>query len=178
MRREGWDVDILAHARRGGVVIGLCGGFQMLGQRISDPEGLEGPVGDSLGLGLLDISTTLTGTKTLTAVRGHEIASGDAITGYEMHLGHSSGPGMARPWFKLAGGFGRAEGAVSASGRVRGTYLHGVFAADAWRDRFLRSLGGDGAEIAYESGVEAALEALADHLENAIDVMALFAMAQ
>ncbi len=168
LRAEGWDIDILAHHRRGGVVMGLCGGFQMLGQCIDDPDGLEGEAGQSPGLGLLDITTTLARHKHLRAVGGQDIASGARVTGYEMHMGVSHGPGLARPWLRLDPH--RPEGAVSANGLVSGCYIHGLFADDGFRSAFLQRLGGAGAAVAYEAGVEASLDALAAHFEQHLNI--------
>ena len=177
VREQGWDIDILAHRRRGGLVVGLCGGFQMLGRRIEDPEGLEGPPGGADGLGLLETTTLLLPDKTLREAVGREETSGETVHGYEMHLGETAGPGLGRPWLRLDDG--RTEGAVSADGRVFGSYLHGIFAADGFRRAFLDRLrGGRASEIAYEAGIEAALDALAAHLEEHVDVDRLLALAR
>jgi adenosylcobyric acid synthase len=137
-RGEGWDVDLAAHVRRGGFVFGLCGGFQMLGREISDPDGIEGPPQTAAGLGLLDISTALTGAKVLRQVTGS--AYGAPFEGYEMHMGVSSGAGLARPFVHFDDG--RPDGAVSANGRAAGCYVHGLFASDAFRQAWLTSAGG------------------------------------
>ena len=164
VKAEDWDVDIAAHVHRGGLVVGLCGGYQMLGTRISDPDGIEGVAGEELGLGLLDVETVLTGDKTLEQVTGVEASSGISIAGYEMHIGLTEGPDRHTPWFHLADG--REEGALSSSQQVMGTYLHGVFAADAFRHDVLSRLReGRQGGTAYEQGVEEALDALAKHLE-------------
>jgi len=173
LKSEDWDVDIAAHIHRGGLVVGLCGGYQMLGQRISDPDGIEGDAGEELGLGLLDVETSLTGDKTLEQVKGIEPATATPVQGYEMHIGLTEGPDRHTPWFHLDDG--REEGARSPSGQVLGTYLHGVFASDQFRHDFLSSLrehrqGG----AAYEAGVEQALDALATHLDGCLDLDALF----
>ncbi|MEO5338704.1 MAG: cobyric acid synthase [Magnetospirillum sp. WYHS-4] len=177
LREEGWDIDIRAHLRRGGMVVGLCGGFQMLGRRIDDPDGMEGPPGGADGLGLLDVATVLHPDKTLRETAGREVASGAAVRGYEMHLGETSGPDLAAPWLDLdADG---PEGATSKDGRVLGSYLHGLFAADGFRRTFLARLrAGRTAGAAYEAGVEAALDALARHLEEHVDVDRLLALAR
>ena len=167
LRGEGWDIDLAAHVRRGGHVLGLCGGYQMLGRAVHDPQGYEGPPGSAAGLGLLDVETTLTGDKTLTAVAGTHAATGQPLTGYEIHLGRTTGAGTARPFARIGD---RADGAVSASGRVAGTYLHGCFAADGFRRAFLAGLGVAPGHLAFESEVEAALDGLAAHLEAAIDL--------
>lgn len=172
LRREGWDIDLFAHHRHGGMILGLCGGFQMLGRRIVDPEGREGPPGEAAGLGLLDIVTVLGGGKRLAAAEGHEIASGAPVSGYEMHLGETTGPGLARPMLRLGG---QDDGASSADGLVAGTYLHGLFASDGFRRAFLQRLGAAPGAGAYEAMVEATLDALADHLESSLDLDAIFA---
>ena len=176
LRREGWDIDILAHHRRGGAVLGLCGGFQMLGRQISDPEGIEGPPGTVPGLGLLDVDTVLTGNKRLEAVTGTSCADGIGFSGYEMHLGRSTGPDTARPVLRLADG--RADGAGSPDGRVQGTYAHGLFGHDAQRAAWLARIGAVAAPRSHEAEVEAVLDALAAHLERHVDVGALLGMAE
>ena len=173
LRREGWDVDIAAHVRRGGHVLGLCGGYQMLGRRVADPEGLEGPPGADPGLGLLDVETTMAGDKRLARVAGVHRASGAAVAGYEIHLGRTAGPDCARPWLTIDG---RPEGATSPDGRIAGAYVHGVFAADGFRAAWLAGFGAASA-LAYGAGVEATLDALADHLKAHLDVDGLMALA-
>jgi len=101
-RAQGWDIDLFAHVRRGGRVLGLCGGYQMLGRRIADPKGAEGPAGEVAGLGLLDVETTLRGDKALVAVAGTCLANGARFEGYEMHIGRTTGPGTARPLLRYA----------------------------------------------------------------------------
>jgi adenosylcobyric acid synthase len=174
LRAQGWDIDVLAHARRGGRVIGLCGGYQMLGTRIADPTGIEGPPGEAAGLGLLDVETVLGGAKTTAPASGRHLASGTAVTGYEIHLGRTVGPGCDRPFLDLAG---RPDGAVSCDGRVGGTYLHGLFGSDAFRRAFLAGLGAP-STLAYDEAVEAALDALADHVEAHLDVEAVLGIAR
>ncbi|MCK5623788.1 MAG: cobyric acid synthase CobQ, partial [Alphaproteobacteria bacterium] len=176
LREQGWDIDIKAHLRRGKPVIGLCAGYQMLGARLDDPEGTEGPPGAVEGLGLLDIETVLTGDKRLVEAEGREIATGEPVRGYEMHIGKTSGPGLARPMLEIAG---HPDGAVSPDGLVMGCYLHGLFAADDFRRAFLSRLreGRPQAE-AYETKVEATLDALAKHLEANCDLDALLAIAE
>jgi adenosylcobyric acid synthase len=175
LRQQGWDIDILAHSRHGGHVLGLCGGYQMLGRRIADPEGREGPPGEALGLGLLDVETVLGGDKRLAEIAGVDIASGMAVRGYEMHLGAMSGPGLARPMLDLGG---RADGAVSPDGRVAGCYLHGIFASDPFRRAFLARLGAAAGGLEYEAMIETVLDRLADHLEQHLDLAALLAAAR
>lgn len=175
LRSEGWDIDLLAHVRRGGRVIGLCGGYQMLGRCIDDPDGVEGRAGSLRGLGLLEVDSVLTGRKTLVETEGVEHSTGMAVTGYEMHMGKTSGAGLASPMLEVAG---RPQGAVSADGRVAGCYLHGLFGADAYRHALLAQLGASlPSDVAYEARVEATLDALADHLEAHLDIDALLELA-
>jgi adenosylcobyric acid synthase len=174
LRDEGWDIDILAHRRHGGHIIGLCGGYQMLGRTVADPSGIEGRQGIVAGLGLLAIDTVLGGQKRLAAVAGVDLVSGMPVAGYEMHLGITTGAELERPMLRLASG---CDGCVSADRRVVGCYLHGLFASDPFRRAFLARLGTASA-IAFEERVEAALEALADHLEGCLDLPALLAAAQ
>ncbi len=174
IREQGWDIDILAHHRRGGRVLGLCGGYQMLGRTISDPDGVEGPAGTVAGLGLLDVGTVIGGDKTTVTVTGRHVATNDPVAGYEIHLGHTDGPDCARPFLDLDG---RPDGAQSGDGLVAGTYVHGIFSGDDFRRAFLRGLGGGTAKVSYEARVEAALDALADHLEGHVDIDRMLAIA-
>jgi adenosylcobyric acid synthase len=173
LRANGWDVDIAAHHRAGGRVLGICGGYQMLGRTIADPEGIEGAPGTSKGLGLLDVETTLTPVKQLRVERATHAASGEVISGYHMHMGETRGQDRDRG-FAIVDGAG--EGAVSPDGRIMGTYLHGLFAGDGFRRAFLGNLASP--DLAYEAGIEATLDALAVHLENHLDIDALLALAE
>ncbi|HLI21224.1 MAG TPA: cobyric acid synthase [Stellaceae bacterium] len=175
LKRAGWDVDIKAHRRRGGHVLGICAGYQMLGQRIADPDGIEGAAGEAEGLGLLKIETVITRDKLLAEARGTEIASAAPVAGYEMHMGRSHGADSARPMLRLDG---RADGAVSSDGRVMGCHLHGLFASDAFRRAFLQRLGAvPDPDLIDERRVENALDALARHLETHVDLDALLQVA-
>ncbi|MFW5834689.1 MAG: cobyric acid synthase [Pseudomonadota bacterium] len=167
LRAEGWDIDLLAHVRRGGRVLGLCGGYQMLGRTITDPDGIEGESGRDPGLGMLAVDTVLTGDKMLTTCRARAWPDGPEADGYEMHVGRTDGPDRERPAFAIDG---RAEGAVSPCGRIMGTYLHGLFAADAFRRWLLGEWGAESAELAYRRTVETTLDRLADQLEKELDV--------
>jgi adenosylcobyric acid synthase len=174
LKGQGWDTDIRAHVRRGGSVLGLCGGYQLLGRTIDDPHGSDGRAGRTDGLGLLDVETTMSADKTTRPVRGRHCASGTAIDGYEIHLGESRGGDCARPMLTIDG---RPDGATSQDGRIQGTYVHGLFANDAFRRAWLAGFGAASA-IAYESRVDQALDALADHLAAHVDVEAVLAVAR
>ncbi len=176
LKAEGWDVDIRAHVRRGGRVLGLCGGYQMLGRSVADPKGIEGPARTVDGLGLLDVATRLTGTKRLAAVSGTSLPDGVPFTGYEMHVGETAGPDTARPVLRFADG--RTDGAASRDGRVAGTYVHGLFGHDRYRAAFLAGLDAAGSDLAYEVEVDAVLDRLAAHLEAHLDCDRLLALAR
>ena len=175
LRAEGWDIDLKAHVRRGGLVLGLCGGYQMLGHSVADPQGLEGAPGTVPGLGLLDVATTLLPDKTLRRVAATHVASGAALEGYEIHLGRTEGADCARPFAMLEG---RPDGAMSASGQVMGSYLHGCFSSDNFRAKFLVSLGIKASELRFENTVETTLDQLAAHLEANLDLDLIWSLAR
>ena len=166
LRERGWDRNIVESARRGVPVIGICGGYQMLGRSVRDPEGIEGPVREARGLGLLDVETELRPRKTLRNVAARDARTGTALDGYEIHMGVTTGPDAERPWLTVDG---RAEGAISASGNVRGAYLHGLFADDAWRSQLLRELGIADDASSYRARVDEALDAVAERLSTLVD---------
>lgn len=174
LRAQGWDIDILAHRRRGGAVLGICGGYQMLGRRIADPLGIEGDPSDIAGLGLLDVETALTPEKALRRVRG--VALGAAFEGYEMHMGETTGPGTAHRFACLDGT--RADGAIHADGRVFGTYCHGLFAAPGLRAAVLARIGARSNGADHDHAVDAALDELAGELERHLDIDGLLALAR
>jgi len=174
LRAEGWDIDLTAHIRRGGHVMGLCGGYQMLGQWIDDPDGIEGPAGPVAGLGHLDISTVMRPEKRLAQTRARCRITDTQVTGYEIHLGQTTGPDCARAWLDIDG---RHEGAANATGRVRGCYLHGLFASDDFRAAYLAGRGG-ASDLQFEDGVEETLDALAAHLETHMDLDRLLSLAE
>ncbi|MEM7694390.1 MAG: cobyric acid synthase [Pseudomonadota bacterium] len=170
----GWDIDLRAFVRRGGTVLGLCGGYQILGRAVHDPNGLEGAPGHSAGLGLLDIETTLAAPKTTVTVDGvSALAQGVPLSGYRIHMGRTAGPDCARPFAQLATG---PDGAVSPSGRVMGAYVHGVFASDPLRAWFLARLGA-AATLDYDATIETVLDDLATHLAKNLDIDALLQIA-
>jgi adenosylcobyric acid synthase len=177
LRAAGWDGDLLAHRRRGGRILGLCGGYQMLGESIADPDGIEGPPGAAAGLGLLAVATVLGGDKRVSAATGVD-ADGVGFTGYEIHLGTTTatGNGEVTPLLRLADG--RADGAATPDGLVCGCYVHGLFVDDAQRAAWLRRLGGTPSPHRHAAAVEATLDALAAHLERHMDVPRLLALAR
>jgi len=180
LRREGWDIDILAHVRHGGRVLGLCAGFQMLGRAVHDPDGIEGAPGTTPGLGLLELETTISSQKRLINLEFNDRRSGCRVSGYEMHMGRTIGTGLDQPWLRLDDGRGkiRPEGAVSADGRVMGGYVHGIFSSDAFRAHWLNQVGAESAELDFEARIERALDDLADHCEANLDLDALLALAR
>ncbi len=176
VRETGWDIDLAAHVRRGGMVLGICGGYQMLGRSISDPSGIEGPVGTVAGLGYLDVDTTLTSDKTLRHVAGQSLPDGQPFQGYEMHVGHTDGPGCQRPL--LVFDDGRSDGATSDGGLVAGCYVHGLFADNDQRRAWLDRLDAAASALDYHAVVERTLDALATHLEQHLDCDRLLALAR
>lgn len=173
MRAEGWDIDILSHHRQGKPILGICGGYQMLGKRISDPDGIEGEPGSIEGLGLLDIETRLTGTKSLERVAG--TAWAQSFQGYEMHLGSTEGPDCAHPFARLDDG--RVDGAISADGLVSGTYVHGLFASTGARAGLIASIGVHSEGVDYSASVDRALDDIAEQLERHVDIDAMIKIA-
>jgi adenosylcobyric acid synthase len=173
LRAQGWDIDLAAHVRRGGAVLGICGGYQMLGRRVADPNGIEGTPGRADGLGFLDVETVLTERKTLGRFAGTDIAHNAAVRGYEMHMGRTEGVDCARPMLRNGA---RSDGAVSADGRIMGCYVHGLFVENEFRRAYLNNLNGDFAStLDYAVGVQAALDELADAIEAHLDVDRLIA---
>ncbi|MEQ1615400.1 MAG: cobyric acid synthase [Hyphomicrobiaceae bacterium] len=175
LRQHGWDIDISAHRRRGGHILGICGGYQMLGTRVADPLGIEGPAGETPGLGLLDVTTEMSADKRLSRVTAVHAASGLAVDGYEIHIGRTTGQDGKRP-FAFVGGM--PEGAMSADGRVMGSYLHGLFTSDAFRHAFLQRIGIAASGQIYGHRIDETLNALADHCERHLDVDGLLEVAR
>ena len=175
MRAQGWDIDIRAHVRRGGRVLGVCGGFQMLGRTVADPDRIEGEAGSAEGLGLLDIDTVLTGDKVLEPCRGRTLVGDGAYEGFEMHIGRTTGEGLTRPMLVREDGSG--EGAVSADGRVSGCYVHRLFDSGEARTALLAELGVAAQAIDHRVCVDAALDEIAEALETHLDIAALAKLA-
>jgi adenosylcobyric acid synthase len=174
-RENGWNSDLADHRRRGGHIVGICGGYQMLGRLVRDPDGVEGTVTEMEGLGLLDVETVMEPEKTVRNVSAHSVRFGTPLSGYEIHLGRTVGPDCLRPTVVINGA---DDGATSSDGKVFGTYLHGLFGADAFRARFLESLGIAGSGVDYRAEVDRALDAIANHLETHLDCDAIFALAR
>jgi adenosylcobyric acid synthase len=168
--RNGWRAQIVDHATRGGHVVGLCGGYQMLGRVVRDPLGIDGTPGEAEGLGLLDIETVMHPAKTVRNASARSVLHDVPLTGYEIHLGETTGPDCVRP---VAAIDGRPDGAMSADGRVMGTYLHGLFDAGAFRRAFLAGFGVGAEAVDHRARILDALDAIADELEAVVDVDAL-----
>ncbi|MEC3863077.1 cobyric acid synthase [Mesobacterium sp. TK19101] len=175
LREQGWDIDLVAHYRRGGHVLGICGGYQMLGRSVADPEGIEGAPGVTEGLGLLDVETVMSPDKRLTRVTAEHAGTGLSVEGYEIHIGRTEGPDRARPFARIDG---IDEGAISGCGRVTGSYLHGLFGADEFRAAYLGGLGVAASGQSHARRIEATLDALADHMEAHLDVAGMLALAR
>ncbi|WP_394182235.1 cobyric acid synthase [Yoonia maritima] len=174
-RAQGWDIDLAAHVRRGGHVLGICGGYQMLGHEVIDEDGIEGPPCRVNGLGLLDVKTVMKPHKRLARSNATYLPTGDDVRGYEIHIGETTGPDCDRAWLSLDG---RGEGAATANGQIMGCYLHGLFEADAFREVFLSRLGKPVTGHQYADGVDTTLDALAAHLETHLDIDQLIALAE
>ena len=172
--RNGWDEGLRNHVSRGGQVIGICGGYQMLGRRIADPDGIEGEVRQIEGLGLLNVETVLAGEKTVRNSEPQLTANGLALSGYEIHMGRTDGPDCLRPMIDTVHG---PDGAISADGRVMGCYLHGLFSSDAYRRHLLGGFGVEGGGN-YRQRVEDALDELAQAMETHLDVEGLLGTAK
>ncbi len=168
LRATGWHIDLAAHVRRGGLVLGICGGYQMLGRRISDPGGVEGEVSSVEGLGLLDVETELTGNKTLREAGGRTTSDAIPFNGYEMHVGRTFGPGTANAMVRFSDG--RGDGAIDGGGRIAGCYVHGLFGHDLQRRAWLARLGASASGLAYEAHIDETLDALAAHLECHVSI--------
>ncbi|MFT5013961.1 MAG: adenosylcobyric acid synthase [Dinoroseobacter sp.] len=176
MQAQGWDHDCIAFARTGGRIFGICGGYQLLGKNIHDPDGIDGVVGSIEGLGLLDVVTTMQGGKTVSPMEATHSASGVGVQGYEIHMGNTTGPDAARPFARLTSG--RQEGSTSASGLVQGTYLHGIFSSNEFRKVWLDQFGEQvSTEFDYDHHVEECLDEVARGLAAELDIPRLFAEA-
>jgi adenosylcobyric acid synthase len=167
---QGWDIDVKSHARHGGAVLGLCGGYQMLGRHLFDPDTVDGNISEISGLGLLDIETVMHKDKTVREIKGKTDA-GDGIEGYEIHVGKSDGPDTVRPFVTIDN---VAYGASALGKPIWGSYLHGIFASDAFRASFLKRLSVDAGEMRYQSQLDRALDDIAASYEEHLDIEAMF----
>jgi adenosylcobyric acid synthase len=167
MRQQGWDADIIGHVRRGGHVLGLCGGYQMLGNWVHDPHAIEGKAGSAEGLGLLDVETFLSVDKTVRQVSAMTADGAVPVSGYEIHVGKTNGNDRDRPLLMIDG---RPEGAVSPNGLVAGSYVHGIFSSNDFRSNFMRQFGGAESQINYDDLVDKTLDQLADHIAAHLDM--------
>ena len=175
LRAEGWQDVLARHLRYGGKVLGICGGFQMLGRVVHDPHGIEGDAGSSAGFALLDAETTLESHKQLRNVAGHLVLDGAPMRGYEIHCGAPAGPALEHPWTRPDDG--RADGAVSDDGQVIGTYVHGVFDHPDALAALLRWAGlRDARRIDIRALREASIERLADAIDAHLDCDALLGL--
>ncbi len=173
---EGWDIDIKAHIRRGGYVLGLCGGYQMLGNKIVDPNRIESELTSIKGLACLDIETSIETTKTLEKTTATDLHSSPSFNAYQMHMGTTTGEDCTRPLFKIGDEF---EGALSTNGRVMGTYLHGLFQSDKFRESFLKRINTKHRSTGnYQNSIETTLDQLAEHLEQNLDLKTLLQIAK
>ena len=171
LRAQGWEHDLHAYVRRGGRVLGICAGYQMLGRVVRDPHHIEGLQEVAAGLGLLDVETTMSQDKTLSETMGIEVATGARIHGYEMHVGVSTGPGTARPMTRFNDG--SCDGAISANGRIAGCHIHGLFHASEYRAALLESLGAQSSRENHMARVDEALDEIAAALEQSLRIQAL-----
>lgn len=168
VRAQGWDIDIHSHVRQGGTVVGICGGYQMLGTELSDPSGIEGDARTINGLGLLDFTTRLGPVKKLEEEAGVEHLTGAQISGYHMHVGHCTGPALNRPMLRLSSG---DDGAISSDNRLMGCYLHGLFSGDKFRSNFLNRFKFRKEKIdKFEMVIENTLDNLSAHMEEHLNL--------
>ncbi|WP_413204630.1 cobyric acid synthase [Rhodospirillum sp. A1_3_36] len=171
-RAQGWDIDLRAHWRRGGRILGICAGYQLLGRDVADPQGIEGPPDKAPALDFLDVHTVMGGDKALTEVETTDGLWGKRVRGYEMHMGRTEGPDRTRCWLL-------PDSARSPDGRVMGVYVHGLFSEDDFRSAFLAALRpGRVGGLAYETGVDTTLDDLADHLESHVNMEGLLTLAR
>jgi len=176
LRQQDWPQYINKHLRYGGKVIGICGGYQMLGEKLHDPHAIEGEIKSSDGLGLLEFETTLEKQKALELVEGTFCADAIGIeqaevSGYEIHMGISKGPALNRPAIQLAN---KMEGAISDDNQIMGSYLHGLFDKTSALSSLLKWAGLTETEhFDYESLREQELDRLADEMQQHIDIETL-----
>ena len=172
-RANGWDIDLQGHHRRGGHILGICGGYQMLGRTIHDPDGIEGPPRTVSGLGYLNVETVMSPKKNLSLIDAFTIDSKVPVSGYEIHMGQTSGPDCERNWLRLPN---RTEGAMNGTRDVRGSYLHGLFNSDLFRSEFLSNLGAASSLVSYQADIENTLDELGEFIEKNLNVDKLISL--
>jgi len=175
LEKNGWAEPIRMHAARGGAIIGICGGLQMLGELIIDPDAMEGTQRQIAGLGLLKIKTMLQRQKIVCERQALDDRLNERVRGYEIHLGISHGDDCTRAPFVVDG---KKEGAANADGRIWGTYLHGLFANGIWRKKYLASLGFSSQGREQMQIMNDALDQIATLLDKSLDIDTLFALAR
>ena len=176
MRQQGWDHDILTLARNGVRVLGICGGYQLLGKTIADPNGIEGPSRTVEGIGLLNVNTIMSERKTVVQVSNVCSRSGLDVQGYEIHIGETVGKDTEKPFLSSDG---VKDGAISENGLVEGTYMHGVLSSDSFRSWWIDSIRtGASSTVKYQPQVETDIDQLADSLEQSVDIDSLLADAR
>jgi adenosylcobyric acid synthase len=168
LRACGWHHELHAYLKRGGRVLGICAGYQMLGNVVNDPLGIEGSTRATAGLGLLDMETTMGAQKTLRQISGTEATTGARIEGYEMHIGLSTGPATAQPMMRFDDG--TVDGALADHGRIGGCHVHGLFHSDSYRTAFLASLGARSAGSDHSLTIDRALDEVAQQLERSLRI--------
>lgn len=165
---ETWNIDIMAHVRKGGHVLGLCGGYQMLGHTIHDPENIESEKSKINGLGLLEVETKLETEKELATINATFLKDDSDVSAYEIHMGQTEGPDCKNPLFKIGDRF---EGATSNNNQIMGTYLHGLFEQDQFRQSFLQGINpAHNSNVNYTQNVEQTLDELAEHIAENLDL--------
>lgn len=164
---QGWDIDLKAHLRRGGKILGICGGYQMLGKMIHDPKGIEGPPKSIEGLGLLNIETTMSENKILQEVTAQTREGNIDVKGYEIHIGKSEGEDLNNSWLSVDG---KSVSAATTDGNIQGCYIHGIFSNDTFRSHYIKGLGATPSELKFDRKVDITLDRLSKHIEQFIDL--------
>ena len=174
-REQGWDIDLQAHIRHGGKVLGICGGYQMLGKTIHDPKGIEGPPKSVKGLGLLDIETTMSDNKILQEVTAQTKQNTISVKGYEIHIGKSSGKDLINSWLTVDG---KSVSAATSDGSILGCYIHGIFSNDTFRSNFIESLGATPSNFNFNEKIDSTLDLLSKHVEQHVNIDKLISLAR
>ena len=172
---QGWDIDLKAHLRRGGKILGICGGYQMLGKMIHDPNGIEGPPRSIEGLGLLDIETTMSENKILQEITAQTKEGNIDVKGYEIHIGKSEGKDLTNSWLSVDG---KSVSAATKDGNIQGCYIHGIFSNDSFRSNYIKGLGATPSELKFDAKVDITLDQLSKHIERFIDLEQLISLAE